>query len=326
MSTGGKWIVQLLAAGVVALFVFGFVVGAIGSAFFGDGEEGGFLPKPEVHLPPQPVLAQDATAAESDHEGGGGGLPGRFVLTNTLLSSWITTAVLITLFFFATRNKDPGKAPRGLQNFVEAMISGMYDFAESVAGKDLTRRLFPLIATIFLFVVANAWMGLLPIYPSLGFKNEDGEIVRHLLRPAGTDLNMPMALALVSFVFVEYWGIRTLGWRYFGKFFRFGTLLRARGLGGLFQGFIDIFVGILELLSEFVRIVSFTFRLFGNMTAGEILLLVTAFLIPFVFSLPFYGLELLVGFIQALIFSGLTLVFVTIAVMPHEGHEAEEHG
>ncbi len=321
MSAGGKRIVQLLAAGVVALFVFGFVVGAIGSAFFGDGEKGGFLPKPEVHLPPQPVLASDAEAAEAEHK-----LPVRFLITNTLLSSWITTAVLIVLFFFATRNKDAGKAPRGLQNLVEAVIGIMYDFVESVAGKDLTRRLFPLIATIFLFVVANAWMGLLPIYPSLGFKNEHGEIVRHLLRPAGTDLNMPMALALVSFVFVEYWGIRTLGWGYFGKFFRFGALLRARGLGGLFQGLIDIFVGMLELLSEFVRIVSFTFRLFGNMTAGEILLLVTAFLIPFVFSLPFYGLELLVGFIQALIFAGLTLVFVTIAVMPHEGHEAEEHG
>jgi len=318
LSTGGKRIAQLLAAGVVALFVFGFVVGAIGSAFFGSGEDGGFLPKPQVHLPPQAVLAEDAEAAEKAHK-----LPGRFVLTNTLLSSWITTVVLIALFFFATRNKDPGKAPKGLQNFVEALISAMYDFVESVAGKDLTRRLFPLIATIFLFVVANAWMGLLPIYPSLGFKNEEGEIVRHLLRPAGTDLNMPMALALISFVFVEYWGIRTLGWGYFGKFFRFGTLLRARGLGGLFQGFIDIFVGMLELLSEFVRIVSFTFRLFGNMTAGEILLLVTAFLVPFVFTLPFYGLELLVGFIQALIFAGLTLVFVTIAIVPHEG---DEHG
>ena len=92
---------------------------------------------------------------------------------------------------------------------------------------------------------------------------------------------------------------------------------------GLFQTAIDIFVGLLELLSELVRVVSFTFRLFGNMTAGEILLLVTAFLVPFVFSLPFYGLELLVGFIQALIFAGLTLVFVTIAIVPHEG---EDHG
>jgi F-type H+-transporting ATPase subunit a len=87
----------------------------------------------------------------------------------------------------------------------------------------------------------------------------------------------------------------------------------------IFSGAIDIFVGLLELLSMFIRIISFTFRLFGNMTAGEILLLIAAFLVPWVLALPFYGLELLVGFVQALIFSGLTLVFVTMAVTPHEG-------
>ena len=319
MSAGRKRILLLLAAGVVALFLFGFVEGAIGSAFFGGK---GFLPKPEVHLPPEAVLAQDAQAAE------GGALPGRFVLTNTLLSSWITTLVLVALFFFATRRKDPGQAPRGLQNLMEAIISAMYDFVEGITGRENTRRFFPLIATIFLFVAMNAWMGLLPIYPSLGF-TQDGHffssepLARHLLRPAGTDLNMPLALALISFVFVEFWGIRTLRWHYFGKFFRFGALLRARGFSGLFTAAIDIFVGLLETLSELVRIVSLTFRLFGNMTAGEILLLITAFLIPFVFSLPFYGLEMLVGFIQALIFAGLTVVFVTVAMAPHEA--AEEH-
>ena len=91
--------------------------------------------------------------------------------------------------------------------------------------------------------------------------------------------------------------------------------------GKLFQGFVDLFVGMLELLSEFVRVVSFTFRLFGNMLAGEVLLLVAAFLVPFIFSIPFYGLEVLVGFVQGLIFAGLTLVFAVLAVTPH----AEEH-
>ena len=89
------------------------------------------------------------------------------------------------------------------------------------------------------------------------------------------------------------------------------------GLSGLFTGAIDIFVGMLEGLSELIRIVSFTFRLFGNMTAGEILLLIAAFLIPWIFAIPFYGLELLVGFVQALIFGGLTLVFLTLAVTEH---------
>jgi F-type H+-transporting ATPase subunit a len=138
---------------------------------------------------------------------------------------------------------------------------------------------------------------------------------------------MPLALALVSFVFVEYFGLRTRGIHYLGKFINVGQFFRSvgqivrgrlrAGLSGLITGFIHIFVGFLEALSEFVRIVSFTFRLFGNMTAGEILLLIAAFLIPWVFALPFYGLELFFGFIQALIFAGLTLVFLTLAVAHH---------
>ena len=310
LSNRRKPIIRAISLGLVVLFAVGFVSGAIGSSLFGSEE--GFLPKPEVHVPPQPVLAGDAAEVEREH-----GLPGRFLITNTLLSSWITTLVLIVLFFLATRRLDPGKAPRGLQNFVEAIIGAMYDFVEGIAGRENTRRFFPLFATIFLFVLLNAWLGLLPIYQSFGFIDEEGHLSRHLLRPAGTDLNMPLALALISFVFVEFWGIRTLGFHYFGKFFRFGLLLRGKILPGL----MDVFVGIVELLSELVRIVSFTFRLFGNMTAGEILLLVTAFLIPFVFSLPFYGLEILVGFIQALIFSALTLVFVVTAMTPHEADE-----
>ena len=130
---------------------------------------------------------------------------------------------------------------------------------------------------------------------------------------------MPMALAIISFLFVEGLALKYLGFSYFGKFFRFQNLLR----GKIGMGLIDFFVGILELISEFVRLLSFTFRLFGNMTAGEILLLVSAFLISFILTIPFYGLELLVGFVQALIFAGLTLVFVSIAITPHE-HD-EEH-
>ncbi len=149
----------------------------------------------------------------------------------------------------------------------------------------------------------------------------------HLFRGANTDINLPLALALVSFIFVEFYGFRFLGIRYLGKFINVGELFKSLGLlfrgrvkqgfSGLITGFIQIFVGLLEGLSELVRIVSFTFRLFGNMTAGEILLLIAAFLIPWVFALPFYGLELLVGFVQALIFGGLTLVFLTLATAYH---------
>ena len=173
-----------------------------------------------------------------------------------------------------------------------------------------------MIGTIFLFVSFNAWLGLVPIYQSFGYIEGD-HIARHFFRPAGTDVNMPLAIAIVSFFFVEFWGLRTLGWGYLTKFFKFDNLLK----GKVFQGFVDLFVGMLELLSEFVRVVSFTFRLFGNMLAGEVLLLVAAFLVPFIFSIPFYGLEVLVGFVQGLILAGLTLVFAVLAVTPH----AEEH-
>jgi F-type H+-transporting ATPase subunit a len=186
------------------------------------------------------------------------------------------------------------------------------------------------VATIFLFVALNTWLSLLPGFGSITVETAEGEV--HLLRGANTDINMPLALALMSFVFVEFFGLRSHGFRYLGKFvnvgqfFRsIGQLFRGRlraGLNGLITGAINIFVGFLEALSELVRIVSFTFRLFGNMTAGEILLLMAMFLIPWLFALPFYGLELLVGFVQALIFSGLTLVFLTVAVASHGGEAA----
>ena len=115
---------------------------------------------------------------------------------------------------------------------------------------------------------------------------------------------------------MEFWGLKRLGIGYLSKFFRFKTLVK--GPSRFLNGPIELFVGILEGLSEVIRIVSFTFRLFGNMMAGKLLILVSAFLVPFVFSVPFYGLELLVGFIQAMIFAGLTLTFATVAISHHE--------
>ena len=222
--------------------------------------------------------------------------------------------ILIGLFYVGTRNMR--MVPSGLQNFLEFILESLYNFVQGVAGEENSRKFFPIIATIFLFVMLNAWVGLLPIYPALGFMDH-GHMKGHLLRPAGTDLNMPLALALISFVFVEFWGLKLLKLNYIAKFVRLENLRK----GNFAQVPIDLFVGVLELLSEFVRIVSFTFRLFGNMTAGEILLLVITYLVPFVLVLPFYGLELLVGLVQALIFAGLTLVFVVVAVTPHSEEE-----
>ena len=331
-----KSLVYGFGVAVLILFVVGFIVGAIGSKFTPNEP---FLDKPEVHLAPQliydPFLSEthlstdhDIQSKENETHGDFAkkedhGLPNHFVITNTLISSWIATLLLIILLVIGARGGRSDREPTGLYNIIEAIISTMYGFVEGVAGEN-ARKFFPLFATIFFFVLVNAWLGLIPIFQSLStwdspgaFFRTEGHVTGHLLRPAGTDLNMPLALAIVSFFFVEFWGIKTLGFGYFSKFFRFGALLK----GKIFEGIVDFFVGILELLSEFIRLVSFTFRLFGNMTAGEILLLITSFLIPFAFSLPFYGLELLVGVIQALIFSALTLVFVTMAIEPHGGED-----
>ncbi len=137
-------------------------------------------------------------------------------------------------------------------------------------------------------------------------------------RSTNTDLNMSLALAIMSAIFVESWGFGALGLGYLGKFFAFGALKKGP------MGVIDIFVGILEFIAELGRLISFTFRLFGNIFAGEILLFVMAFLMPLLISVPFYGLELFVGLIQGLVFSLLTLLFGVIAVTTH--HADDEHG
>lgn len=141
-----------------------------------------------------------------------------------------------------------------------------------------------------------------------------------LLRPANTDVNMPFALAVWSFIFVEFWGITALGlFSYFGKFFNFGRLLK----GNIPFGLIDIFVGFVDLISELVRLISFTFRLFGNVFAGEILILMMAFFVPLTFVIGVYFMEVFFGIIQAFIFAILTLIFAILAVSHHGG--GEEH-
>jgi len=387
-STMAKRLILLASVGIIALTLVGFVVGAIGSELLGSDS---FLDTPEVHLPAQAIFPVDEREASS--RGAILGYTG-FALTNTMLSSFATTVVLLLLFVVgASRRK---MVPGRFQGLVEMIIEGILNFVEGVAGKVMGRKFFPVMATIFLFVLFNAWMGLLPIYPSLGFEsspeanakfiaqagdgeemelhgvvasftaehlvledgtslaveggtrideellfgeeavgekvrvesiNSHGELIAegieigkapnvHLLRPAGTDVNMPLALAIVAFIFVEFWGLRMLGFGYLGKFIRVRGFFK--GPKNLFIAATDLFVGGLEAFSEIIRLVSFTFRLFGNMLAGEILILVSAFLVPFVFSVPFYGLELLVGLIQAVIFVGLTATFAAVAVTRHQ--------
>jgi F-type H+-transporting ATPase subunit a len=222
----------------------------------------------------------------------------------------------------------PGKS----QGLAEVVVEGLLNFVEGIAGKKHARMLFSGVATIFIYVISNAYLALLPFFGTIGIHGHGGEHggeFAAIFRAANTDVNVPLSIALMSFFFVESWGMRAIGVsHYLGEFINVRQFLQ--GLKELFTGkiktgpmnivfgFISLFVGVLEIFSHLTRMLSFTFRLFGNMTAGEILILVSCFLIPLVFTIPFYGLELLIGMIQALIFSGLTLVFGTIAISPHE--------
>ena len=328
--------VLLLIGGVSAvLLIVGFVIGAVGSQMFGLGSP--FVKQPGIHLPPDPVFpatvrqdvigyrvadkkTEDHGASEAKEEGKeehhGLGLM-QFAVTNTMLSAWLTSIIMLVFFIGGARK--PKVIPTRLQALIEMLFELVLNFASSILGPEMGRRAFPVVATIFFFVLFNAWIAifLIPIYQAVGFGASVGgefKLATHLVRPAGTDLNMPLALALVSFVFVEYWGFRSHGFGYLKKFFAFGDILRGRP-----SGLINVFVGLLELVSELVRIVSFTFRLFGNMTAGEILVVMITFLVPFVATQFVFGLELLVGLIQSVIFAGLTLVFLSVAVS-HEEH------
>jgi len=298
---------------VLILFAIGLLFGTLGSSFMGKEPPSIFkVPKPHVALPSEPILHL-----------------GSFSITNTLLASWLTILVLVGLSILLTRKMKliPGRR----QALAEVVVEGLLNFVESIAGKKHTRMLFPGVATIFIYVISNAYLALFPFFGTIGIHHEHEFFA--IFRAANTDVNVPLSIALMSFFFVESWGMRALGvTHYLSEFINVRQFLQ--GLKELFTGkiktgpmniifgFISLFVGVLEIFSHLTRMLSFTFRLFGNMTAGEILILVSSFLIPLVFSIPFYGLELLIGMIQALIFSGLTLVFGTIAVSPHEeSHE-----
>ena len=381
----------LVGGVVLILFIVGLAGGAIGRG---------------MNLPEISILKVPTLEIESFFRGEEVFLKGSaFPITNTLIASWITI-VVATLFCFAATRKMriiPGR----LQGLVEMAMETLINFIESVAGHKNGRKFLPMIATIFIFVMFNAYLALLPVYgpgiyvsdtkeavaPAAGtvveltlrheseedeeeeFKAEEDEVIARietedgviedveapkmgeleyhvavgdhveadaaiaeittkppLIRSASTDINMTLAMALLAVLFIELMGLTGRGFKhYIGEYVNVGELFRGIGLffkGKIVDGMmasvtgvINVIIGGLEFISHMTRMVSFAFRLFGNMTAGEILVLSATFLIPWIMAMPFYGLELLIGFIQALIFGGLTLVFASIAV----GHGSEEH-
>jgi len=239
---------------------------------------------------------------------------------------------LVVFAILATRRME--LVPKGLQNATEMIIEALYGLVEDVAGSRLAPSIFPLVATIFFFVLISNWLDLLtPILAAVGFRevHEGKEVIIPLLRSPSTDLNFPLALAIISVTLTQVWGIRELGFlHYTGKFInisgfrRFVGLLFGRGegslIGALLQGFLDFYMGVVEFVSEVAKLISFSFRLFGNIFAGEVLLLVMPSFLSMLLPLPFLGLEVFVGLIQAFIFAVLTLAFITMATVSHEGH------
>lgn len=230
------------------------------------------------------------------------GLP----ITNTLLMSWIAMVILVTVAVFVGHNlkRIPGRTQVLFETAFGFLLSYMEDTLEN---KALARKLLPLIATLFMFILVGNWLGLIPGIGSITYTNpHHPEEAVALFHPMSTDLNVTLALAIIAFFSIEILGILSIGFlKYGGKFVNFKSP-------------IGFFVGIIELFSELARLVSFSFRLFGNMFAGKTLILVVMFFIPFFVPVPLMVYEVLVGFIQAAIFSLLTLFFVKVAVAePH---------
>lgn len=262
---------------------------------------------------------------------------GGLTVTNSMITSLIVTGLLLTFAIIVNRSLTNTTKPAGLQNVAEWIIESLYSLVHSITG-DLkkTSLFFPFIATFFLFVLLNNWFGLLPGVGSIMVEQRLGDAssavavvseaheadnavltpttmtdatttkphMVHLLRAGTADLNTTLALGLISIFLVQFFGVKFLHLAYFSKFFNFSSPIM-------------FFVGLLELVSEVGKILSFGFRLFGNIFAGEVLLAVMTYLAGLAVPIPFYGLEVFVGFIQALVFAMLSLVFMNMATLGH---------
>lgn len=235
---------------------------------------------------------------------------GGFPITNTLLMTAIVSIIIITGSIILNKNKK--MIPRGFQNGVEAVLEILLELVDGVTGnKEQSRKFFPIVATIFIFVILSNWIGLLPGMGTVGVEQvHHGEnVLVSFIRSPSADLNMTAALAIFVVITAQIMGIMAIGVKkYAGKFF-ISPFKKPY--------FIGTFVGVLEIISEFAKIISFSFRLFGNIFAGEVLLLVMLSLVPLFVPLPFLFLEVFVGFIQALVFAMLSLVFFKMATEAH---------
>lgn len=224
---------------------------------------------------------------------------GNFAITNAFLDTLLVDFVLILIIMLV--NKNLSLIPSSIQNIVEMVIEGFYNLTKSVA-EDRASKIFPFVATFFLFILIANLSGLIPGLTAIGIY-ENHHLIP-FLRPATSDFNVTLGLALVSAVATHGLSIATLGIKeYLGRFFSLNPIF--------------LFVGFLEIISEITKVISLSFRLFGNIFAGEVVLGTITTLFAFLFPLPFLMLETVVGLVQALVFAMLTMAFMTILTTPH---------
>jgi F-type H+-transporting ATPase subunit a len=271
---------------------------------------------PAAHA--EPGLPQSAQAL---------GRPGGFV-TNSMLVTWIVAVGVILFARFATRNIQ--KVPAGAQNFWEWLVESLYGLLEGVIGPGLVKKTFWFFATIFIFILATNWFGLIPGVGTVGWgvQGEHGfEVTRPLLRGGNADLNMTLAMAMTFFGLWIIWALQANGVKGF-LLHLFGPKGDATGLLKWLLALIFFLVGFLEVVSILFRPVSLSFRLYGNIFAGENMLEAMARLVPglgWLLPVPFYFLELLVGLVQALVFMLLTAVFTMLICLHEEGDGGTQH-
>jgi F-type H+-transporting ATPase subunit a len=266
---------------------------------------------------------------------------GGFPVTNTLFCTWISIVVLFLMFFCARQGK---LIPSGWQNFMEWMIEALLGLVEGVVGKERGKKFFPLVATFFLFILVSNLLDVIPTVdtvgtidwtriqqinaaghtsyqPVLGFLLF-GPISNALIpwvRPATTDLNLNLAMALIAVITAQVFGFATLGFgEHVSKYLNFKALFKFS-----LTGFIEFFLGLLEIISEIARIISLTFRLFGNIFAGSVVLAVFAFILPFLADVVFIPFEIFVAVVQAFVFALLALTYLQLATSSHGEPESE---
>ncbi len=238
---------------------------------------------------------------------------GHLEIRNTLIMAWITMALLIGIAIVG-RVRGYKRIPGRFQTLLEAVIEGLFDFFDSILqDRKLTKKVFPMVTTFFLFIMVANWLGIIPGVGSITVEGmHNGHMMDlPILRSMNADVNVTLAFSLISVIATQLIGVSAIGiLPHLGKYFV-----------APWKSPIGTFVGFLEFLGEFTRLVSFSFRLFGNIFAGEVLLVVVSFLIPYAIPIPFLGLEIFVGFIQALVFCLLTLAFIKMSTTAHGDHD-----